>query len=152
MSDPRALLIVLLARTGLTQTDAALVIGVAGRTVRRWIEGVRTPPAVAIDRLAALARSLDHVADLKVRALEEAGAAQAVVLVYRRDRDVPPWTGLRTAGCHLALVRRVAERRRDVQFISYDRAAYRRWLGSRPDSEALRTAWAGSRAEKNSTG
>jgi hypothetical protein len=26
----------------------------------------------------------------------------AVLLLYRRDRDVPPWTGLRTAGCHLA--------------------------------------------------
>jgi predicted transcriptional regulator len=57
-SDPRALLTVLLARTGLTQTDAAPLLGVSGRTVRRWIEGVRTPPAVAIDRLAALARDV----------------------------------------------------------------------------------------------
>jgi len=58
-----------------------------------------TPPAEAIDRLAALAGSLDQVADLMVRALKEAGAAPAVVLVDRRDRDVPAWTGLRTAGC-----------------------------------------------------
>ena len=142
-SDPQALLTVLLAMTGLTQTEAAALVGVSGRTMRRWIEGVRIPPAVAIDRLAALARSLDQVADSK-----EAGSAPAVVLVYRRDRDVPPWTGLRTAGCHLALVRRVAERRPDVQFVSYDRGAYRRWLGSRPDSETLRTAWAAARAEK----
>jgi hypothetical protein len=116
--------------------------------VRRWIEGVRTPPAVAIDRLAALAHSLDQVADLRVRALDEAGSAPAVLLVYRRHQDVPSWTGLRTAGCHLALVRRVAERRPDVLLVTYDRAAYRRWLGSRPDSEALRTAWAAARAEK----
>jgi hypothetical protein len=27
----------------------------------------------------------------------------AVLLLYRRDRDVPPWTGLRTAGCHLTV-------------------------------------------------
>jgi transcriptional regulator with XRE-family HTH domain len=147
-SDPRALLTVLLARTGLTQTDAAPLLGVSGRTVRRWIEGVRTPPAVAIDRLAALARALDHGADLTARALDEAGSAPAVLLVYRRDQDVPPWTELRTAGCHLALVRRVAERRPDVQFVRYDRAAYLRWLGSRLDSEALRTAWTASRAEK----
>ena len=112
------------------------------------MEGVRKPPAVAIDRLAALARAQGQVADSMVRALEEAGSAPAIVLVYRRDRDVPPWTGLRTAGCHLALVRRVAERRPDVQFVSYDRGAYRRWLGSRPDSETLRTVWAAASAEK----
>src|SRR5258708_39767017 len=107
MSDPRALLIVLLAKTGLTQTGAAPILGVSGRTMRRWVEGVRTPPALAIDRLAALARSLDQMANLKVGALDEAGSARAVLLVYRRDNDVPPWTGLRTAGCHLSLIRRV---------------------------------------------
>jgi len=112
--------------------------------VRCWIEGVRKPPAAALDRLAAVAQALDQMADLTVRAMDEEGSAPAVVLVYRRDRDVPPWTGLRTASCHLALVRRVAERRPDVQLVTFDRAAYRRWLGSRPDSDALRTAWATS--------
>jgi transcriptional regulator with XRE-family HTH domain len=147
-SDPQALLTVLLAMTGLTQTEAAALVGVASRTMRRWMEGVCKPPAVAIDRLAALARAQGQVADSMVRALGEAGSAPGIVLVYRRDRDVPPWTGLRTAGCHLALVRRVAERRPDVQFVAYDRGAYRRWLGSRPDSHDLRDAWAASRAEK----
>jgi hypothetical protein len=47
----------------------------------------------------------------------------AVLLLYRRDRDVPPWTGLRTAGCHLAPVRRVFERRPDIQLITFDRLA-----------------------------
>jgi hypothetical protein len=47
MSDPNALLIVLLATTGLTQTSAAALIGVAGRIMRRWIEGVRIPPTGA---------------------------------------------------------------------------------------------------------
>ena len=45
--------------------------------------------------------------------------------VYRRDQDVPPWTGLPTAGCHLALVRRVVERRADVQLVTYSRGANR---------------------------
>jgi len=36
MSDPNALLIVLLATTGLTQTSAAALIGVAGRTMPRY--------------------------------------------------------------------------------------------------------------------
>jgi hypothetical protein len=69
----------------------------------------------------------------------------AVLLLYRRDRDVPPWTGLRTAGCHLALVRRVFERRPDIRLITFDRATYRYWLGARTDSEETRTVWATSR-------
>jgi len=102
-SDPQALLTVPLAMTGLTQTGAAALIGVASRTVRRWMEGVSTPPVVAIDRLAAVARRLDQVSDSTVRALAEAGSAPAVLLVYRRDQDVPPWSGWRTAGCHLVV-------------------------------------------------
>jgi hypothetical protein len=47
-----------------------------------------------------------------------------------------PSRGLRTVGYHLALVRRVAERRPDVQFVTYDRHLYRHWLGSRPDTAA----------------
>jgi hypothetical protein len=69
----------------------------------------------------------------------------AVQLLYRRDRDVPPWTGLRTAGCHLAVVRRVFERRPDIQLITFDRATYRYWRGARADSEEMRAAWAASR-------
>jgi hypothetical protein len=69
----------------------------------------------------------------------------AVLLLYRRDRDVPPWTGLRTAGCHLAVVRRVFDRRPDIRLISLNGAAYRYWLGARSDSEEMRAAWAASR-------
>ena len=76
-SDPQALLTVLLAMTGLTQTEAAALVGVSGRTMRRWIEGVRIPPAVAIDRLAALARSLDQVADSKEASAFPVAAAPA---------------------------------------------------------------------------
>jgi hypothetical protein len=34
----------------------------------------------------------------------------------------------------------VAERRPDVQFVTYDRHLYRHWLGSRPDTAAMRNA------------
>jgi transcriptional regulator with XRE-family HTH domain len=54
--DPQARLAVLLATTGLTQLDLAKLLGVASRTVRRWMQGVCTPPAVAIKELEALAR------------------------------------------------------------------------------------------------
>jgi hypothetical protein len=106
-SDPQALLTVLLAMTGLTQNEPAALVGVASRTMRRWMEGVCKPPAVAIDRLAALALAQGQVADS-------------------------------------------IERRPDVQFVTYHRGAYRRWLGSRADSEALRTDWAASRLSPSS--
>src|SRR5262245_3499033 len=38
-----------------------------------------------------------------------------------------------TAGCHLALAARVLELRPDVQFVTFNRSEYRRWLGSRED-------------------
>ena len=122
--------------------EAAALLGVADRTVRRWMQGIAAPPAEAISRLEALARKLDQAADATVRAMNEVGSAPAALAVYRRDQDVPPWTGLPTAGCHLALVRRMVERRPDVQLVTYNRSTYCCWLGSRPDSEELRTAWA----------
>jgi transcriptional regulator with XRE-family HTH domain len=143
--DPPARLAVLLATTGLTQLDLARLLPVAGRTVRRWMEGVCKPPAVAFEELEALAHTLDEDADSVVRAMGEQGSTAAALLVYRRDYDVPPSRGLRTVGYHLALVRRVAERRPDVQFVTYDRHRYRHWLGSRPDTKAMRNAWAASR-------
>jgi transcriptional regulator with XRE-family HTH domain len=138
--DSSAFLAVLLASTGLTQTEAAALLQVDGRTVRRWLEGTRPTPKVAIERLRTWAYCLDQTAQAIIMGVP------AVLLLYRRDRDVPPWTGLRTAGCHLALVRRVFERRPDVQLIAFDRAAYRYWLGARSDSEEMRAAWAASRA------
>jgi len=42
-------------------------------------------------------------------------------------------------------VRRVVERRPDVQLVTYKHSAYRRWLGPRPESERLRAAWAAAR-------
>ena len=141
-SQSNAVLAVLLGRTGLSQMDAARLLGVAGRTFRRWMEGIAATPSGAFSRLEALARELDQAADAAVRAMGEVGAAPTTIAVYRHDEDVPPWTGLPTAACHVGLVRRVVERRPDVQVVTFYRRPYRRWLGSRPDSEELRTAWA----------
>ena len=69
--DPQARLAVLLATTGLTQLDLAKLLGVASRTVRRWMQGVCTPPAVAIKELEVLARTLDEAADSVVRGMGE---------------------------------------------------------------------------------
>jgi transcriptional regulator with XRE-family HTH domain len=59
--DPQARLAVLLATTGLTQLDLARLLRVDGRTVRRWMQGVSPPPAVAIEQLEALAHTLDEI-------------------------------------------------------------------------------------------
>ena len=136
--ETSAFLAVLLASTGLTQTEAAALLHVDGRTVRRWIEGTRPTPKVAIERLNAWAYALDQTA----QAITMSRGGPAVLLLYR---DVPAWTGLRTARCHLALVRRVFERRPDIQLIAFDRVPYRYWLGARTDSEDMRAAWAASR-------
>ena len=124
-----------------TQAEAAALFQVDGRTVRRWLEGTRPTPKVAIERLRTWAYALDQTAQGIIMGM----GVPAVLLHYRRDRDVPPWTGLRTAGCHLALVRRVFERRPDIQLFTFDRATYRYWLGARSDSEEMRAAWGASR-------
>ena len=59
-------------------------------------------------------------------------------MVYRRDRDVPAWSQWRTAGCHLAQARRVVERLPNVHLVACDYGTYRRWLGSRQDSDEQR--------------
>jgi transcriptional regulator with XRE-family HTH domain len=92
--DTSAFLAVLLASTGLTQAEAAALFQVDGRTVRRWLEGTRPTPEVAIERLNAWAYALDQTAQAIIMRTGAPGA----LLVYRRDRDVPPWSGLRTAG------------------------------------------------------
>jgi hypothetical protein len=79
-----------------------------------------------IDHLRAWVSSLDQTAQVIIARM----GVPAVLLLYRKDRDVPLWTGLRTAGCHLALVRRVFERRPDIRLIAFDRATYRYWLGA----------------------
>jgi hypothetical protein len=129
------------ASTGLTQTDAAALLQVDGRTVRRSLEGTRPTPKVAIERLRTWAYALAQTAQAIIMGM----GVPAVLLLYRQDRDKPPWTGLRTAGCHLAVVRRVFERRPDIQLITFDRVAYRYWLGARADGEEMRAAWAATR-------
>ena len=97
----------------------------------------------------ALARELDQAADATVRAMNEVVSAPAALAVYRRDQDVPPWTGLPTRAAILLSSGAWSSAESDVQLITYTRGAYRRWLGSRPDSEELRAA---GRAERSGEG
>jgi hypothetical protein len=69
-----------------------------------------TPPLL----FEALAHTLDEDADFVVHRMGEQGSVPAAFLVYRHDQDLPPSRGLRTVGYHLALARRVGERRPDI--------------------------------------
>ena len=71
--------------------------------------------------------------------MNEVGSAPAALAVYRRDQDVPPWTGLPTAGCHLALIRRVVERRPDVQLVTFEVAAGQQRTADRLGERSVRT-------------
>ena len=146
--DHHAMLHLLLSATGLSQTEASKLLGVAPRTVRRWAEGVQKPSDRAMDHLASFARGLDYAADHVIQGIDLAGSTPFPLLVYRKNEDVPPWSGFRTAGAHLAMLRRVAERRPDVSLISFNRGAYRRWREDRLDTEALRNEWARAQEAK----
>src|SRR5262249_43171379 len=62
------------------------------------------------DRLKALARALTNEVNGTLQAMDRVRSAPLVLLIYRRDEDVPHWTGLSTAGFHRVLAARVAER------------------------------------------
>src|SRR5436305_10020612 len=87
--------------------------------------------------LQALARELDQAADPTVRAMDEVVSASAALAVYRRDQDVPPWTGLPTAGCHLALARRVVEHQEDHMIRIRNRITRRELLATAASGCAL---------------
>jgi hypothetical protein len=179
-----------------TQTEAAALVGVASRTVRRWMEGVRKPrlpstgsrrsPGPRVrwrtrwsarwGRQAPLLPSSWYTAETGTchpgpgsgrqvatcpgPSCRRASTRRAVRLLRPRclsplaripSRFRNPQNRLGSRSCGedgLALVRRVAERRPGVQLVAYDRAAYRRWLESRPDSDVLRTVWTASQAVK----
>ena len=142
MTDRRAILAVLLDATGLSQSEAARLIAVEDRTLRRWLEGQRAVPADVIERLTALSDALDRAASEAVKMIDEADGPVALLL-YRRDEDVPDWAGLPSASVHRSMMRRVFEQRRDrVLLVMFDAAQYRAWLGRRQDNTQHRAAWA----------
>lgn len=144
MTDRRALLALLLSSTGLSQTEAARYLHVEDRTVRRWLNGDRETPEDAIADLALLSAKLDRDAEQEIKLLDEQPKSERVrLLIYRRDDDLPGWTGLPTASCYLAMMRRIfAARPERVTAVAFEREAYRRWLNGRKDTQAMRDTFA----------
>jgi hypothetical protein len=63
-----------------TQAEAAALLQVDGRTVRRWLEGTRPTPKVAVERLRTWAYALDQTAQAIIMGM----GVPAVLLLYRR--------------------------------------------------------------------
>jgi hypothetical protein len=79
------LLLLICGLDRLTQTEAAALLQVDGRTVRRLLEGTRPTPNVVIGHFHGLVDALDQTA----QAITLKMGVPGLLLVYRQDRDVP---------------------------------------------------------------
>lgn len=140
---------------GLTVPDLAAIAGVQERTVRYWESGRSAVP----DDVAAQVEAIDHrLTDMAAAALrqvreataEHGAAPQSIVLVrYRENADLwhyhPGFRPLPVT-THAALLARTRAALADLHVrmvIQYlNPAEYSQWLAGRPDSEAMRSAWA----------
>lgn len=103
----------MLARCGLSQTDAADYLEVEARTVRRWIEGSFRPKEEQWQRLLDLCASQDRAAEEMLRILREQtkqhGAPHEITVRLSRTQADADRLGWPCVGAHLAVLRRVAE-------------------------------------------
>lgn len=111
---------VLLQRTGLSHTEAAVYLGVEPRTVRRWTAGTLTPSGEPYrpgegrwQRWQALCAAQDRAAEEAMgvirRQIAEGGPAE-VMLRLAIDDDDARRRGLPCRSAHVAMIRRVVER------------------------------------------
>lgn len=140
---------------GLSVPDLAAIAGVQERTVRYWESGRSAVPDDVAAQVEAIDRQLDYLAADAVRQVRETAAAQgglpdAIVLVrYRESADLwhyhPGFRPLPVT-THAALLARTRAALADLHVrsvIQYmEPAQYALWLAGRPDSEAMRSAWA----------
>lgn len=147
------------AALGLSAAACCRIFAVADRTIRRWDSGrLPVPPPVA-DALRAIDADYDAAAAALIRQYTDlsnqhggAPPAGGVILVrYRTDDEMAryhPDLRLRGTQAHGAMIDRAARALRAECAIEpriewLDAEAYEAWRGRRPDSEALRAAWAG---------
>lgn len=140
---------------GLTVPDLAALAGVQERTVRYWESGRNAVPDDVAAQVEAIDQRLTDMAAAAMRQVRETAAAQgglpaSVVLVrYRENADLwrchPGFRPLPVT-THAALLARTRAALADLHVrsvIQYmEPAQYAQWLAGRPDSEAMRSAWA----------
>lgn len=127
---------------------ASMIGGVSPRSWQFWERGERHIPTDVIDRLESLCAWRANAIDASTKQIEsecaEHGAPEGIALVWYQTLD--DWLTL--AGrdplmwrpqCSVAAE---ISARFDAQIIAFDGPSYAKWLGTRKDSEAMRSAWA----------
>lgn len=122
--------------------------GVSERAWRLWEAGERPVPEDVAERLRTLAmwrqQMLAQAGSEIARAHAAHGAPADIVLVWYDD--LAAW---KTKGepdfiwrPHCSALAHLAGMYDNVRLVSFDLKTYRKWLASRADSPALRSAWA----------
>jgi hypothetical protein len=122
------------------------------RTVRLWIEGKRTISLWVDEQILGLLvdRQVQRIEDV-LASLSVKGAGTFLFACYSSDDDLRLCTGEGwTAAFHLRMITGIVERLRargiESRAITIGATAYLKWLGSRPNTAAERSAFAGLRA------
>lgn len=165
----------LISYLGLSQLEAAQIIGIGHEALSRKLEGKERYDTRAQDvaPLQALADKVDGYVERTVAFAREALAAprepipdshfnaefkgekdRVALVVYRKDADLPPWTDLPYASVARLAAARIA---RGIgggraHLVAFDRKHYNSWLGDRPDSQANRGWWARQQVQPKSLG
>lgn len=157
----------LIALLGLSQAEAAQIIGISHTTLSRKLAAepryeVRDTDVAPLQSFAtAINAMIDRATTLVRKALAQppeppqfpvaedwANAPDRIaLLVYRKDEDVPPEIGIPFASAHRTAMARIAHELKndaDVRLIAFNRAVYDNWRGSRPDTTDMRGSWARS--------
>lgn len=115
MDSPTAAQVkVMLARCGLSQTDAADFVGKDARMVRRWISGELPMPVALWQLLVDLCARQDRAANVEIEKLKARSRKsddqpiQSLMMVVR-TQDEAKWRGWPCVGAYVAVVRRIIE-------------------------------------------
>lgn len=115
MDSPTAAQVkVMLARCGLSQTDAADLVEKDARMVRRWLSGELPMPVVLWQILIDLCARQDRAAEVeieKLKARSKKSGDQPIqsLIMVARTQDEARWRGWPCVGAYVAVVRRIIE-------------------------------------------
>lgn len=147
----RATLKGLIDYLGLSQQEAAQLLGINHTTLSRKLAGVAGYEAREneIATLASLAAAVDDMVErgaesIRAIARRQPETPDAIsLLIYRHDCDLAPWTGLPFASVHAKAVARVARMAEPhARLVVFDRDKYIAFLGDGIDNPSARADWA----------
>lgn len=159
----------LISYLGMSQREAAAFVGISEEALSRKLAGkerydIREGEVAALEQLADLIDQMVERGIEQIRALIKGGPPEREwgmfepvrLLVYRRDEDMAPWTGLPFASVHRAAMARVerglrrpksgplddAPGKGRAYLVMFDPESYKRFSEGRQDTQELRSEWA----------